>query len=136
KGLFNFRGNRTPEAVQSQPEGDIVINAHCKRVWLLEHHTDKAAHCYGIDSRVIDVPACEVNMSREPESAHYIVHPVKTAKNRTLAAPGGPYESGYFVFLDRDMGIAHCFERAVVKLLDIAVYDRAVGRTRIMKRIG
>src|SRR5262249_13347105 len=70
----------------------------------------------------------------EAETANQIVHAVDTPQERAFAAAGRPNEGGDAVFLDRELGVAHRFEIAVVKRVQLNIdyggmaIGRAVGR--------
>src|SRR5262249_823378 len=100
-------------AIESETEGHVAMNAHGKRVGLLEHHADVAANRDGIYIPRVDVFATIVDMAVEAKSAHQIIHAVDGAQNRAFAAARWPDERGNGALLDFEARIAHGPEIAV-----------------------
>src|SRR5271168_4495543 len=94
------------EAVEPQAEGDIVKNAHRKRIWLLEHHSDMAPHDDWIDVACINVLTQEIHLPLEPESLDEIVHAIKAAQNGALAAAGRSDKACDLALFHRNRAVA------------------------------
>ena len=65
--------------------------------------------------------AAIADVSFEPKPSYKVVHTIKATQHRALAATGRPYECRDRVLGDRDRGVADGLERAIVKLLDMAI---------------
>ena len=118
-------------AVQAQAEGDVVEDAHGKRVRLLEHHADVTAHHHRVYTLAIYVLTQEMHVALEAKALHQVVHAVEAAQYRTFAAAGRADETGDLVFLDRHMAVTHRHEIAVENPVQLAVHDhRRLGDKR------
>ena len=117
------------EAVELQPERHVAVDAHGKRVGLLEDHADVAADGHRVDAGMVDVLAVEVDVPLEAEAADQVVHAVQAAEHGALAAARRADEGRDAVLLDRNAGVADGLEGAVVQLPEIDVDDH-VGRLR------
>jgi hypothetical protein len=125
-------GHRALEAVQAQPEGDVVEDAHREGVRLLEDHADVAPHRHRIHAPAVHVLALELNVTLEAEAADQVVHPVERPEHRALPAAGGTDEAGDLAPMDLHVAVPDRQERTVVDLFELAVDDDAVrGRATI-----
>jgi hypothetical protein len=73
--------------------GDVVIDRHRKRVWLLKYHADSLAKFHDIDIFSINVDIIIENLALNPNFGHKIVHPIQAANKCGLAAAGWTDES-------------------------------------------
>jgi hypothetical protein len=60
-------------------------------------------------------------VSFESKSSYKVVHTIKATQYSAFAATGRAYEGSDRVLGDRDCGVADGSERAIVKLLDMAI---------------
>ena len=100
-------------------EGDVVVDAHWKRVGLLEHHTHATAQVGGIQGAV-GVGAIEEHRAFHAATFHQIVHAVQRLQQRGFAATGGADERRHLVLREGEVNIAQTLEIAVeqVQMLD------------------
>ena len=73
--------------------GDIVVDAHGKRIGMLEHHAHALAQQRGVVIGV-NVTAVELDGTLDTAVLHVIVHTVQAAQQGRLAAAGRPDERG------------------------------------------
>ena len=99
------------DTVRARAIGDIIVNAHGKRVWLLEHHTYVLAEI--IDIRFKDVLAVVGYLTGNFHGGNQVIHPVQSFQKRGLTAAGRTDESSDAMLRDLDIDIFQCLEVSV-----------------------
>ena len=99
--------------------GDVVVDAHGKRIGALEHHTHALAQAADI---VIaqDILAVECNLAFNAAILDTVVHTVKAAQQRRLSAARRPDERGDLLVADLDI---HVLERMMVAIEQVEALD-------------
>ena len=115
------------ETVQAQAEGNVVVDAHRKRVRLLEHHADIAAHHHGIDFPVVDVLTVVGHLALETKDRDQVVHAVEAAQHGAFAAARRTDKAGDLVLLDRYRAGTHGEKVAVKDLIDLTIHHDVVA---------
>src|SRR5262249_33369435 len=129
QGLLHALADIAPEAVEAEPEGHVVEDAHGKRVGLLEHHPDVPAHRDRVHPPPVDLLSGEVDAALEPETANEIVHAIEGPEHGALAAPRRSDEAGDLALGDPHVAVADGEEAPVVNLAEVAIDHDVAGLT-------
>src|SRR5262245_2365434 len=114
-------------AVQAQPKGYVMKDAHGKGIGLLEDHTDIAAYDDWIYVGCVNGLAAEMHMPFETKATYQVVHAIETPQGGTLAAARRTNKGRDLALLNGDMAVAHGEKFAVVQVVNLAV-DNHLGR--------
>src|SRR5262249_10534609 len=135
--LLDSLGDLPPEAVEPEPESDVVEDAHLERIRLLEHHADVAAQHDRIDVPCVHVLPVKAPVALQAEPPDEIMQPVEAPEYRALAATRRADEAGDLALLDRYVAVPHSEKLAVVDLFQLAIDNGAalvLGRVPVRRR--
>src|SRR5580698_11157013 len=119
-------GFRQP-LIESDAEGDVLVDRHRKRRRLLEHHADARAQQVEVLFRRQDIAAVEHDFAGGALVGIKVVHAVEHAQQCRLAATRWADEGGDLVFVERH---ADRFQRPGVAIEEIEVAQRdLIGQT-------
>ena len=138
-GLHKGTLDRFPEfptivlSANAQPVGHVLEDALGKGIVLLEDHPHLLPDVDGIHVDGVDIVT--VNLDRAPGypgSVDHVIHPVQTAKQGGLAAPGRADERGHFPLRNMQGDVHQCLGLAqiVAEAQVIDLDDRGVVRLR------
>ena len=99
--------------------GDVVVDAHGKRVGALKHH----AHALAQTADVViaqDILTIERNLALDAAILDAVVHAVKAAQQRGLSAARRPDKRGDLLVADLDI---HVLERMMVAIEQVEALD-------------
>jgi TolB-like protein/class 3 adenylate cyclase len=106
--------------VETDAEGDVVVDRHGKGRRLLEHHADAGPQQVQILLRREDVLAIEQDLARRPLLGIEVVDPVQDAEQGRLAAARGADEGGDLLVVQRE---ADVLQRLMLVIEEIQIAD-------------
>ena len=107
--------------VESNAEGDVVVDRHRERCRLLKHHADARAQQIQILLRRQDVCAVEHHLAFGPLVGIEVVHAVENPQQRRLSATGGTDEGCDLAVIERQRDV---FQRKVRAVVELQIPDR------------
>jgi hypothetical protein len=105
-------------------QGDVVVDRHRERVWLLEDHAHRAAKSRDVYLSAVDILLGDCYAACHPKAANLIVHPIEAAQRGRLSAPRRSDEGGYPVLRNLERHALKCLLPTVE---DAEILDRDDG---------
>ncbi len=107
--------------VETDAEGDVVVDRHREGRRLLEHHADARAQVVGVHLAGQDVLPVEHHVALGTLAGVEVVHPVEDAQERGLATARGADEGRHFMLIEREVDV---LQRARLAVEEVQLSDR------------
>src|SRR5579875_2335797 len=126
QGLFDTLVElaRARALLEPYAEGDVVVDRHRERRWLLEDHADARAQQVQVLARVEDVLAVDQHLAGRALVGIELVDAVEDPQQRRLAATRRPDEGGDALVVERQVD---AFERLEILVIEPQVPDLDLG---------
>src|SRR3990172_2434915 len=90
----------------SRTEGNVLIYALGKRIWLLEYHTHGFSKFHGIP--VLDISVVNQYFTLGSKIVYQIVHAVKASYESRFSTPARAYYGSYLIFFQAHAYVFQC----------------------------